>query len=173
MRPFFLPSFFFLSNFLYAQSVDSLFLQAAISKLNHAKEYTLRVAALMPDDRYSFRPSHDEMNFGEQLLHLSQNLSWLSSSYVKNEQNPITKSDLKVHRKDSVIMIVNKAYTYAIDAMISFPSSQLKDYVTFFAGPMTKLQIINLINDHQTHHRAQLLVYLRMNGIKPPDYIGW
>ncbi|MBS1541912.1 MAG: DinB family protein [Bacteroidetes bacterium] len=173
MRLFFLASFIFLSHFLCAQSIDSLFLQAAIQKLNHAKEYTLKVAALMPDDRYSFRPSHDEMNFAEQLLHLSQNLGWLASSYLKHEQNPITKSDLKVHRKDSVIMIVNKTYAYAIDAMISFPSSQLKDHVTFFAGPMTKLQIINLINDHQTHHRAQLLVYLRMNRIKPPDYVGW
>jgi uncharacterized damage-inducible protein DinB len=38
---------------------------------------------------------------------------------------------------------------------------------------MNKLQILNLLNDHQTHHRAQLIVYLRINGIKPPDYVGW
>jgi uncharacterized damage-inducible protein DinB len=38
---------------------------------------------------------------------------------------------------------------------------------------MNKLQIINLINDHQTHHRAQLLVYLRLKGVKPPEYVGW
>jgi len=30
-----------------------------------------------------------------------------------------------------------------------------------------------LLNDHQTHHRGQLVVYLRLNGIKPPAYIGW
>ncbi len=38
---------------------------------------------------------------------------------------------------------------------------------------MNKLQINNPMQDHQTHHRAQLLNYLRLNGIKPPAYIGW
>lgn len=156
-----------------AQSTDSLFIQAAIQKLNHAKEYTLKVAALMPAEKYLFKPSQDEMNFGDQLLHLSQNLGWLSSAYLKQEQNPVNKSDMKVHHKDSIVMIINKAYAYAISAMESFQPSHLKDPVTFFAGPMNKLQVINLINDHQTHHRAQILVYLRMNGIKPPDYVGW
>jgi len=24
-----------------------------------------------------------------------------------------------------------------------------------------------------THHRGQLVVYLRLNGILPPNYVGW
>ncbi|WP_374662973.1 DinB family protein [Parasegetibacter sp. NRK P23] len=38
---------------------------------------------------------------------------------------------------------------------------------------MSKLQIINLLSDHQTHHRGQLLVYLRLCGLTPPKYVGW
>ena len=38
---------------------------------------------------------------------------------------------------------------------------------------LNKIQLLNLIQDHQTHHRAQLLVYARLNGIKPPPYKGW
>ncbi len=38
---------------------------------------------------------------------------------------------------------------------------------------LNKIQFLNLIEDHQTHHRAELLVYLRLNNIKPPEYIGW
>lgn len=41
------------------------------------------------------------------------------------------------------------------------------------AGRMSKLQFINLLNDHQTHHRGQMMVYLRLNGIQPPEYMGW
>jgi len=162
-----------LCNGAQAQSIDSLFIQAAIQKLNRAKEYTLKVATLMPAEKYLFKPTPDEMNFGEQLLHLSQNLGWLSASYLKQEQNPVKKSEMKVQDKDSIISVVNKAYGYAISALESFLPLHLKDPVTFFAGPMNKLQIVNLINDHQTHHRAQMLVYLRLNGIKPPDYVGW
>ncbi len=38
---------------------------------------------------------------------------------------------------------------------------------------MTERQIINLMNDHLTHHRAQAIVYLRLNGVMPPKYVGW
>lgn len=156
-----------------AQYTDTLFLQAALAKLKNAKEYTLKVAALMPAENYSFKPSSDEMSFGKQLLHISENMGWLTSSYLKNEKNPVGKTDMKLIQKDSIIALVGRTYDYAIQVLENFPASELKDTVPFFAGPMTKLQIINLLNDHQTHHRAQLLVYLRMKGIKPPAYIGW
>ncbi|OYY03206.1 MAG: DinB family protein, partial [Sphingobacteriia bacterium 35-40-5] len=35
------------------------------------------------------------------------------------------------------------------------------------------VQFLNLIQDHQTHHRAQLIVYLRLNMLNPPNYTGW
>lgn len=129
----------------------------------------------MPEANYSFKPTTGEMSFGEQLIHLSSNLGWLSSSYllVKGEENPVTKLDTKVQKKEEIIQVLNKVYDYAISTLQNFNPATLADPVTFFAGPMNKLQVINLINDHQTHHRAQMLVYLRLNEIKPPDYVGW
>lgn len=176
VRSFILITVFFcnLSLGAAAQSIDSLFVRAAYSKLQSAREYTLQVAEAMPAQDYSFKPDADVMTFGEQLLHLSQNLGWLSSYYLNNkEQNPVSKSDIKLQEKDSILSVVNKTYDYALEAMKNFPSDRLNDRVTFFAGPMSKLQIINLMNDHQTHHRGQLIVYLRMKGIRPPAYVGW
>ena len=157
----------------FAQGVDSLFLQSAIQKLEHAKAYTLTVAELMPAERFTFQPTTEGMSFARQLVHLSENLGWLSSAYLKHEASPILRDEKIVTEKDAVLAIVNRAYEYAIAALQSFPSAHLTDTVSFFAGPLTKLQIINLLNDHQTHHRAQLVVYLRLVGIKPSDYVGW
>jgi uncharacterized damage-inducible protein DinB len=28
-----------------------------------------------------------------------------------------------------------------------------------------------MIADHITHHRGQMLVYMRLNGLKPPRYV--
>lgn len=156
-----------------AQSVDSLFMEAAIKKLENAKAYTLKVAELMPAENYSFKPAEEEMSFARQLLHLSENLGWLTSSYLQQDQNPVSKKELTLTRKDSVISVVHRSYDYAIATLKSFQPNELAEPVKFFAGPLNKLQIINLMNDHQTHHRAQLMVYLRMNGIKPPAYVGW
>lgn len=155
------------------QSVDSLFIDAAEKKLRSSKAYTLQVAALMPAEKFAFRPSPDQMSFGEQLLHVSLNLGWLSSSYLNGAEHPVQRSERSLQDKDSIMSVITRVYDYALDAVRNFPPDHLDDSVSFFAGPMNKLQIINLINDHQAHHRGQLVVYLRMNGIKPPPYVGW
>lgn len=156
-----------------AQQVDKLFLDAAIHKLQNSKAYTISVAELMPDEKYGYKPAVTEMSFGTQLLHICSNLAWLSSSFLGNTENPVTPADTKLQSKATIIEVLNKTYNYAIEGLQHFDGAQLGDTVKFFAGPMNKLQIINLVNDHQTHHRGQLMVYLRLNGIKPPDYVGW
>ena len=158
---------------LRAQSVDSAFLNAAYNKLLSSKAYTLGIAERMPSTHYSFKPTAEEMTFGEQLLHLAKNLQWLSSHYLNNgQQNPIRNPATGMD-KDSIMNVLTQTYEHALKALKQFPPHHLTDTVAFFAGPMTKLQIINLINDHQTHHRAQIIVYLRIKGIKPPPYRGW
>lgn len=157
-----------------AQSVDSLVVQTAVIKLKNAQEYTLRVADLMPEASYAFKPTPDEMSFGEQLLHLSANMGWLSSSFLTGTgENPVSKSDSKLQGKAEIRAVVVRAYAYALSALQRFEPARLSEPVTFFAGPMNKLQIITLLNDHQTHHRAQLLIYLRLKGLTPPQYVGW
>lgn len=156
---------------LFAQGVDSVFLKSAIQKLEHARTYTLQVAEAMPVEQFGFKPTDESMTFGKQLHHLAENLGWLSSAYLKNDSNPVSK--IQPGNKEAIIQELVLAYDYALQTLQTFTPQHLTDTVSFFAGPMTKLQIINLINDHQTHHRAQLVVYLRMAGIKPPAYVGW
>ena len=40
-------------------------------------------------------------------------------------------------------------------------------------GGQSVYQFLNLIQDHQAHHVGQIIVYLRLNTIEPPKYIGW
>lgn len=156
-----------------AQSFDSLFIQSHIEKLENAKAYTLKVAELMPAQDYIFKPDPAEMNFGEQLLHIASNLAWLSSSYIVKAENPIKKKDASDLSKTEIISELTTAYDFAISSIKKMPIKEIANKVDFFAGPKNKLQIINLIEDHQTHHRGQILVYLRLKGLKPPSYVGW
>jgi uncharacterized damage-inducible protein DinB len=100
-------------------------------------------------------------------------MGWLGSSYLSRSKNPSTEAYKNLRKKEEIIMVLNKTFDFALDVLKHFDGAHLSDTVTFFAGRMNKLQIINLLNDHQTHHRAQMLVYLRLNGIKPPEYVGW
>ncbi|MFN7118471.1 MAG: DinB family protein [Saprospiraceae bacterium] len=157
------------TNHLPAQQT---YLAECQQKLKNSAEYTLEVAELMPEVHYDYKPTPEEMSFREQLLHLIGNVNWLTSDYLggKKLDKDLKKKD---YNKAEIINILKEGYALAADALANFKPDQLEEPVKFFAGPMTKRQILTLLNDHQTHHRAQMLVYLRLNGVKPPKYRGW
>ena len=167
----FLVAVTLLPFFCSAQTNDSLLNQLAV-KWKNAKNYTLKIAELMPEEKYDFKPVSSEMSFGEQLLHISKNMNWLSSAYLFGTKHNDTISAAHL-TKQQIIKILSISYDSALVAHYKLSSKQLDEKVPFFAGAMSRRQILILMHDHQTHHVGQLIVYLRLNGIKPPDYIGW
>lgn len=165
-----LSSFIFTLNCI-AQTNDSLINDLAV-KWKNAKAYTLQMANMMPEENYGFKPVPEEMSFGQQLLHIADNINWLSSSYLYGNKPP-DNSDTSSLNKQAVISRVSAAYDSAYAAQLRLTDAQLNETVDFFAGPKTRRQILILLHDHQTHHVGQIIVYLRLKGIKPPDYIGW
>lgn len=162
---------YFITPKSYAQQKDSLTSQLETKWLN-AKIYTLKMAELMPEELYDFKPVPDVMSFKEQLLHIAQNIQWLSTSYLlSGKKSP--KNDSAFITKTAIIQRLTDAYNVGLLAHQSLSAKQLNETVSFFAGPMTKRQILLLLHDHQTHHVGQIIVYLRLKGIKPPAYIGW
>ncbi|GHB53905.1 DinB family protein [Persicitalea jodogahamensis] len=159
----------------FAQS-EAVHLQELQQKWTNAKAYTLALAESMPAEKYSFRPVEGEMTFGTQMVHLSSNMVWLCSEYLTDKKPPRIRKDVDGFAdksKDEVLQVVSESLDYASETLKNFDPEKLNETVRFFSGPMTKRQIINLMNDHLTHHRAQAIVYLRLNGVLPPKYVGW
>ncbi|TVR88636.1 MAG: DinB family protein [Saprospirales bacterium] len=154
-----------------------LFSQSTLQSELHTKwlngaEYTLEIARMMPAENYDFRPVEESMTFGEQLLHITANMDWLGKNHLSAQSHSMPLRDT-IYDKEELIRILEEGFENAAKAIKGLPSEQLGDIVEFFAGPMTKRQIIHLMHDHHTHHRGQLIVYLRLNGLQPPIYRGW
>ncbi|MEM6379627.1 MAG: DinB family protein [Bacteroidota bacterium] len=141
-------------------------------KWANAKDFTLELAESMPESSYDYSPTEDQMSFKEQLLHITGNMVWLTSSYLGGEK---LEADLKKegYTKAEVLKILTDAFDLAAEAVENFPVEDLETEVKFFAGPMSKRQIMVLMNDHVVHHRGQIIIYARMKGIKPPRFRGW
>lgn len=163
--------FYFVTPESYAQQNDSLTSQLQIKWAN-AKQYTLKMAELMPEEFYDFKPVPEVMSFKEQLLHMAQNIQWLSTSYLLSGKKP-PRYDSAFVTKNTVIQRLTEAYDMGLFAHQSLSPEQLDQSVSFFAGPMTKRQILLLLHDHQTHHVGQIIIYLRLKGMQPPRYVGW
>ncbi len=157
-----------LNNLNAQNDVKSAFLL----KWENSKNYLLEIATKMPEDTYNYKPTEQQMNFKEQLLHIRENMVWLSETYFV-DTNFVKSKKVTPKTKEAVIKELEIAFNSVSKIIKTVTVEDLKTEVDFFAGPKSKLQILNLLHDHVTHHRGQLIVYLNLNNIQPPKYSGW
>lgn len=126
----------------------------------------------MPEQAYSYRPRAEMMSFEEQVLHLCRNANWLCTDYLDGEPH---SADLQAtgYGKEELLAILDELKAKSTAAIAALEDSGLEEERDFFAGPMNTRQILLLLHDHMTHHRGQLVVYLRLQGQQPPPYRGW
>jgi uncharacterized damage-inducible protein DinB len=136
----------------------------------NAKLYTEKVAAAMPQQHYTKRPTQDMRTFAEILEHIGEVIQYIASYAVKI---PIERYGGASYDKPALIDFVKLAYDNIAEAVGRLDDTDFEKTVSFWAGESSVRKILNFTNDHSTHHRGQLTIYLRLQGIKPPSYIGW
>lgn len=166
---------------LAAQKEDSFPAQAEwLEKWENSKNYTLEALQLIPDSSLTFRPTEDQMSVQEQIQHISGNVFGLSRRFLDYEPDDFDEEALREKlsaetiSREELTELLNDAYAYGAAAINNLPAERWDEEVTnFFAGPKSRRVIIYLLQDHATHHRAQVLIYMRLLGLSPPRYRGW
>jgi uncharacterized damage-inducible protein DinB len=136
-------------------------------------DYSRALAEAMPANLYNYRPTPEAMSFGDQLLHIASNISYLTAIVNGEKRSFYEKEDRSSLDKDSIIEILDAANKYVLELIKKTEQSQLDEEIVFANENMTKENIFYLLRGHQTHHRGQALIYLRLNGIATPAYVGW
>ena len=140
-----------------------------------AKAYTLKIAEAMPEEHYQFSPTKETKTFEEELTHIVANFAALQYYATGKKANFLDGFKRKGKSKSETLSMLNKAFDAIMQQIENLKDKEAGHSVKFFAPnvAMTKKGIYMLIRDHMTHHRGQLVVYLRLKGIKPPRYVGW
>lgn len=164
-------------------SDPAVFLQDMADILGHMKTYTLAVYDTPHDSLMDFRPSEDVMSFEEHTAHVLANMYVQFEYFVKVDTTTSTiraleesaeilaitdREELRqrlVAQFDEVIEHLRKKDTSGDwnkpRLLPQFPGKPEKDLMT----------VLMLMRDHITHHRAEMVVYLRLMGYKPPQYV--
>lgn len=139
-----------------------------------AGAYLLQVAEAMPADLYDYQPTEDVFTFEEQLMHTTANLYWLNATYIIQQELPDLNTEVKGESKEEIIQQLSAAIATVDSSYQTLAAGEENEGVNLFNRIETnKKRVLLLMRDHMTHHRAQLILYLRMNGIEPPPYVGW
>lgn len=158
---------------LQAQNLEAIKAQM-VKDWERAKEYTNEYLNTMPKDKYSFRANDSVRSFAQQMLHLAAANVFLMSN-ASSEKLPSWVSFTMERRPgaqsaDSVMYYVNASYDYAINTAKNSAISQWGETVKLFGRfETTKFGVMNKTFEHQTHHRGQTTIYIRLVGVKPPE----
>jgi hypothetical protein len=140
-------------------------------------DFTIAVAKLMPADQYGFRPVPVELSFGQLMVQIGgANLNACSqASGMKGPAVPTKLTDAYKDEKidvdkDAAVKFLSDTFDFCNQAVASMTPEKL-DAVVGGNRKMTGFEWLWAYFTHTAHHRGQAEVYLRIKGIKPPDYV--
>ena len=138
-----------------------------------AKAYTVDYLNTMPADKYSFRAHDSIRSFAQQMLHLAQANFGLMSAATDQKPPASAMGNLEqsagAQKKDSVMYYVTSSYDFCINAVKNSDANKWGEKKKFYNFEETRYAFMNKTFEHQGHHRGQTTVYIRLQGIKPPQ----
>jgi len=151
---------------------------ALVKHWGESAKFTVAVAQAMPASDYAFSASPEEMSFGQLVVHIgAANLGACATASGMPRMTVPEKiaAGLKDEKQKNVdkelaVKFLADTFDFCNKAVASMTPEKL-DAVVGGARKMTGFEWLWSYFTHTAHHRGQAEVYLRVKGIKPPDYV--
>ena len=166
-------------------SLNETLKQQWVTDWERAKAYTQEYLDAMPADKYNFRPVDSIRSFSEQMLHLALanvGMGFFATGFKDaSTQSRFFRPNFEklptIQSKDSVVYLVGASYDFMIKAIKNTDFTKLEEIVTqdLPGGRRSATRLAWLLKafEHQTHHRGQCTIYLRLLAIRPPAEKLW
>jgi uncharacterized damage-inducible protein DinB len=124
-------------------------------RLEATKAYTLEVFEAMPEGDYDFKPNEEQRTYKAQAYHIAYSIDYFRRA-LSDPQAAWNPGDENSKSKKELISWATDQFDAMNKAILAADAVDARS-----AGIVYYL-------DHNSHHRGQMVSYLRMKGIKPP-----
>ncbi len=152
-----------------AFSPNDPFLQDFLHRWKNALPYSLKVLNKMPDGLYDYKPTPNQMTFGKQYTHAAYWNTFFLGSIVG--QAPLPEPEAT--DKATVVEYYTTCHQHGTAILEKLSEDQLNKTgygANAYWQKHTGRDFLLRAFMHIAHHRAETLVYLRLNGIEPPFF---
>jgi uncharacterized damage-inducible protein DinB len=158
----------FLATPAAAQSVSLQ--RDALNDWTSQKDTMMKIAEAMPADKYGYKSTAPQRNFGEQILHVAEaNVIQMGRLGFKAAAPAI---NMKATSKPEILEALSDSFDYGTAALKEQNDQTMllmADASRFsFGGPSTRARVVFFVIGHTWDIYGQMAVYLRLNGIVPP-----
>jgi uncharacterized damage-inducible protein DinB len=157
-----------MNTFVQAQSP----IEEMVKDWERAKAYTKEYLDAMPAEKYGYKPTPEIRSFAQQMLHLTDaNYGFASAATGVPSPVGFGESEKSTDQsKENVTKLVMAGYDFVINSIKTMTPAQLSEATKLFGRfDMSKGKALEKCFEHQTHHRGQTTVYIRLAGATPPQ----
>jgi DinB family protein len=166
------------SAFLLAVASPPLFAQSGpypdlVADMERNRATVLAYIAAMPDSATGFRPTPGVRTFAEQFDHIVTTNLEVAAIALRGLKAPpkLVDSAFYLHDKKALRRYADSTYSYFLDALRRATPAQLRRPVAMYGQPpQPAVRLAELSFEHSVWTLGQVVPYLRLNGVKPPDY---
>lgn len=127
-------------------------------------------ADLMPAEKYAFKPTPEQLSFGEIIAHEAQSNETLCGSIAGSVATPSESAAGATASKEQLVARLRKSFEDCGTVIAQMNEATLGDSVPFFGGrKATRARAVVVLAQDWADHYAQAAMYLRANGILPPS----
>lgn len=145
--------------------------EAMLADWKRAKAYTQAYLEAMPDSGYAFKATPETRSFAEQMLHIADANFGFAAAAAGIDAPVAQGASEKIEDKSKIQVeaVVLDSYDFVIQALEKLPEDTLKESISLFGQfEMSREAAFRKCFEHQTHHRGQSTIYLRLSGVTPP-----
>jgi uncharacterized damage-inducible protein DinB len=121
----------------------------------------------MPADKFSYKPTPDQMSFAHLVVHIAQSNNSMCAK-IADIPEPKVAELKETDSKEQLLAATRASFAYCEGALANVGDSKLGDNVDFgrVQGPRA-MAVFYLAGGWSDHYGAAAM-YLRLNGILPP-----
>ena len=156
------------AGLMFAQQTKDPVTTVVKEILPRQQKNLVAAAEQMPAEKYTFKPTPQQMTFAHLVLHITESNNYLCST-IGDTPAPKAQELKETDQKDKLVASLKASFAFCSDALAKVDDSKLGDPVDLYGGRKgpKAFALIALTNDWADHYGAAAM-YLRLNGLLPP-----
>jgi uncharacterized damage-inducible protein DinB len=129
---------------------------------------TVAAVEAMPADKFSFKPTPDQMTFGHLVAHMIES-NYLFCSKTSGVTAPKSEDVSDSAPKEKLVAALQSSFAFCAESLGKLEDAKLGETTEGFGGKtVTRGWFSLVLASSWGDHYAEAAMYLRLNGVAPP-----
>jgi hypothetical protein len=136
--------------------------------LPRSQKNTIGAIDAMPADKFSYKPTADQMTFAHLVAHIANSNNTLCAK-AANVPDPKVDEAKDTDGKDKLLAAAKASFDFCGEALGKMDDSKLGDNIELFGRQLPRAMAALAMASSWADHYAAAAMYLRLNNILPPS----